>query len=237
MNTLHITGFEDWAVLTSTGPIPNPSRLLVDRIRGDGNLQRELAKCAGVGDVQTALLPVPNGHDLLVIQHITKSALSQLYAKVNPEDVMLSLGQGSLMQRGPVLEGFFTNTLQNQGIDSIAFDTQQPKDTVIKARGDLEALTSQMRESYPEISYGTNAGRYVCNMVGYLNDQCLGAHSLFVHLPGLPNDATLVENFWKVNRTILRGSGLTSPKNLAHPSVEENVAFVRTLLTIWKSFR
>lgn len=235
MSTLHVTGFEDWMDLNSTGLLPNPSRLLVEALERDTSYKERLLASADVDRLETCLFPVPKNLGRLGnVQKVIES-VRNLHGRMQPGDQVLSLGQGRFTQKGPVVEPRFKNEFRYTDQNFWMPIHEEP---IVHADLDVEGLVAEIQKTHPNIQVGTDAGTYFCNLVGYLNTGALRERALFVHLPGMAGEVNreALKRFWAANGSALQSAGIDQMEDLPH-SVADNFAAVETIVKVWRSFR
>lgn len=82
MDTLFITGFEDFLEPPSIGRLPNPSRLLIDYIERTPGLEEELLALSGFKSVRTLVRPVPRQAKLNKFRNKSRQSIRRILAQV-----------------------------------------------------------------------------------------------------------------------------------------------------------
>lgn len=235
MSTLYLSGFEDFTAPKSTGLIPNPSRLLIEYIERIPGTKEALAKLGGFDEVITLLKRVPVGEDFETLRTLSKHTALQVLSLMENSDAIISLGQGSYTQKGPLIESRFVNKLTWDQLGAGLIDPNKlPNHTL--GQGDyLNNLVQQLQKTHPQTKKGVDAGEFVCNLWGYLAQSAAPERSIFVHLPGSPNEE-IARKLWRANELFFRGKGLSSHLDMGYPTVEDNFAFLKTLVSVWRPF-
>lgn len=226
-----LAGFEDWLSLKDGTILPNPGRLLVEHAQAQPDLWLQ---ASGQTRLETALLPVPSGGDLVKNFRAFRERLDPILAGLSPQDTALFMGQGSFFQAPVRIETRGKNRFQAGGSVHIPIDEQGPEVISIseKSLSQLGPLL-EGRDFVGKFELSEDAGAYYCNAVRYLLES-----GWFVHLPlFLEGQGKEASALWERNQSFFKqkypGKQL---EDLSFGNTEEQVRLLQAFLRATRRF-
>lgn len=228
---LVLLGFEDWLEVDGQ-KLPNPARLVVEE--ANANPQPWL-DASGCDQLKTVLLPVPDSGDLARDLATFRSAFDPVLDRLEPQNTVLAMGQGHLIQPPVLIESRAVNRLVGlHGEVVLEHDGEMARSMNRRVKDRLRSELEE-RERTSHFALSENAGTYYCNAVYYLLEAM--RNRWFVHLPafleGYENEAA---HYWNQYQGFFQKKYPSlGAENISYGTTENQVLLLQVFLQVIRS--